>query len=90
MKNNINVNSVIEIGVLFYRYLKYTLEMCFILLKNLKWMKNLLFVFVQRLMGSFKALWTFFCTAKLKKRKRFSAESLTTVVLIKNQCTWQN
>lgn len=42
MKNNINVNSVIEIGVLFYRYLKYTLEMCFILLKNLKWMKNLL------------------------------------------------
>lgn len=42
MKNNINVNSVIEIGVLFYHYLKYTLEMCFILLKDLKWMKNLL------------------------------------------------
>lgn len=63
MKNNINVNSVIEIGVLFYRYLKYTLEMCFIYIYTL-------FVFVQRLMGSFKALWTFFCTAKLKKKKK--------------------
>lgn len=31
--------------------------------------KPTLFVFVQRLMGSFKALWTFFCTAKLKKKK---------------------
>lgn len=70
MKNNINVNSVIEIGVLFYRYLKYTLEMCFILLKISEMdEKPTLFVFVQRLMGSFKALWTFFCTAKLKKKK---------------------
>lgn len=42
MKNNINVNSVIEIVVLSYCYLKYTLETCFILLKDLKWMKNLL------------------------------------------------
>lgn len=69
MKNNINVNSVIEIVVLSYRYLKYTLEMCFILLKDLKWMKKLLCLFVQSLMGSSKALWTFFCTAKLKKKK---------------------
>lgn len=54
--------------------------------------KPTLFVFVQRLMGSFKALWTFSAhlSCAEKKQKRFSAESLTTVVLIKNQCTWQN